>query len=206
MESISGKKPLVRMWLHTGFLNIDSTKMSKSLKNFLTIREVFNKGISPLALRYYFLGSQYRMPMNFAWEVLLAAQSAYRKLKEFFSTLPDGGHVDENYYQKFMEVLADDLNTPEALAITWTLVRDENISPINKRATLLLMDQVLGLDLTNNEFELKEVPEEVRELLDLRSEARKSKDWLRADEIRTKINSLGYNVLDAESGQILSKI
>ena len=86
MESISGKKPLVRYWLHTGFLNISSEKMSKSLGNFLTIRDVLAKGVSPLALRYYFLTAHYRTPMDFSWEALEAAQNAYRKLKEFVST------------------------------------------------------------------------------------------------------------------------
>ncbi|MEK9171993.1 MAG: cysteine--tRNA ligase, partial [Patescibacteria group bacterium] len=84
MESISGKKPLVKYWLHTGFLNIKSEKMSKSLGNFLTIREILEKGISPLALRYYFLTAHYRSPMDFSWEGLKAAENAYRKLKEIF--------------------------------------------------------------------------------------------------------------------------
>src|SRR3990167_2200903 len=99
MESISGAKPLVQYWLHTGFLNIKSEKMSKSLGNFLTIREVLEKGSSPMALRYYFLTAHYRTPMDFSWEGLEAASNAYRKLKEFVSTKLEARNLNEAYMQ-----------------------------------------------------------------------------------------------------------
>jgi len=147
MESVSGKKPFVKYWLHTGFLNIDSEKMSKSLGNFLTIREVLEK-VSPMALRYYFLSAQYRTPMNFSWEGLEAAQNALEKLKKFSDSLiRENGRIDEAYKAKFMEKMENDLNTPQALAILWTLVKDKEVTPENKRATLLDFDKVLGLGL-----------------------------------------------------------
>lgn len=147
MESASGLKPLVRYWVHTGFLNIESEKMSKSLGNFITIRGLLEKGVGPMALRYLFLLSHYRTPTNFSWEALEAAQNAYNKLKKFVSTLPDGGKVDENYKSKFIEKLENDLNTPQALAVVWGLVKDASISPESKKATLLDFDLVLGLGL-----------------------------------------------------------
>ena len=146
MESISGMKPFVRYWLHTGFLNINSEKMSKSLKNFITIREVFERIVSPLSLRYLFLLSHYRTTANFTWEALEAAENAYMKLKDFMSKMPfDTGEIDQAYKAKFVEKLENDFNTPQALAVLWTLVKDKEVTPENKKATLLDFDKVLGL-------------------------------------------------------------
>ena len=210
MESISGKKPLVRYWLHTGFLNISSEKMSKSLGNFLTIRDVLAKGVSPLALRYYFLTAHYRTPMDFSWEALEAAQNAYRKLKEFVSTptsLPlTKGEVPEAegvYLDEFKSALENDLNTPEALGVVWNLIKDESIFPANKRATLLEFDKVLGLDLEHNEF--LNVPPEVVELGEQRQKAKENKNFAEADKIRQEIENKGFEIRDTEGTFIIMK-
>jgi len=147
MEAVSGKKPFVKYWLHTGFLNVDSQKMSKSKNNFHTIRDVISGGFSPLALRYLFLLSHYRTPVNFTWEALTAAQNAYNKLKNFVLRLDEGGEVDQAYKAKFVEKLENDLNTPQALAVVWTLVKDKEVANNNKLATLRDFDKVLGLGL-----------------------------------------------------------
>ena len=147
MESISGAKPLVQYWLHTGFLNIKSEKMSKSLGNFLTIREVLEKGISPMALRYYFLTAHYRTPMDFSWEGLEAAANAYKKLHDLRFKINDLGIINEGYKKQFKEKLENDLNTPQALAVVWTMLKDKDLSPEDKLATLLDFDKVLGLGL-----------------------------------------------------------
>jgi len=148
MESVSGLKPFVKYWLHTGFLNVDSAKMSKSTGNFFTIRDIFERGFSPLSLRYLFLLSHYRTPVNFTWEGLEAASNAYNKLKDFVSrTALDTGIVDQAYKAIFKEKLENDLNTPQALAVLWTLVKDKDVTPENKLATILDFDQVLGLGL-----------------------------------------------------------
>src|SRR3990167_9515633 len=107
--------------------------MSKSLGNFLTVRDVLEKGISPLALRYYFLTAHYRTPMDFSWEALEAAENAYRKLKEFFSSLRSNLENSKGstleYLDEFKKAISNDLNTPAALAIVWKLVKDESVSP-----------------------------------------------------------------------------
>ncbi|KKW02518.1 MAG: Cysteine-tRNA ligase [Parcubacteria group bacterium GW2011_GWA1_49_11] len=209
MESISGKKPLVRYWLHAGFLNIKSEKMSKSLGNFLTIREVLEKGISPLALRYYFLTAHYRTSMDFSWEALTAAQNAYRKLKEFFSSLRSNLENSKGstlgYSNEFKEAISNDFNTPEALAVVWKLIRDESVFPADKYATLLGFDKVLGLDLEHNEFEIKEIPGEVQKLVDEREETRTAGNYQKADKLREHIESLGFVVEDTLSGPKISK-
>ena len=210
MESISGLKPLVRYWMHTGFLNINTEKMSKSKGNFTRIRDVTEKGIPPLALRYYFLSVHYRSPMNFTWESLEAAENAYRKLKEFFAAEPSliraNGSIDENYKKDFTAALEEDFNTPAALAVVWNLVKDGKVSESDKRATLLDFDLVLGLDLDNNEYELKEVPADVQTLLDEREQTRKEKDFKKSDDLRDQIRAKGFEVKDTESGQELKKL
>ena len=205
MESISGKKPLVRYWLHAGFLNIKSEKMSKSLGNFLTIREVLEKGISPLALRYYFLTAHYRTSMDFSWEALEAAENAYRKLKEFISMNKESGIKNEEYENEFKNAIENDLNTPEALAVVWKLVKDESISPRDKRATLLDFDQVLGLDLENNEYQVKDIPAEVRQLIKERESARALGDYSQSDRLRQEIESLGFSIEDTPEGPRISQ-
>ena len=148
MEAVSGKKPFVKYWLHTGFLKVDAEKMSKSKNNFFTIRDVLGKGYSPLSLRYLFLLSHYRAPVNFTWEALGAAQNAYSKLKDFMSRgILDIGIIDENYKKQFIEKLENDLNIPQALAVVWTMLKDKDLSPEDKLATLLDFDKVLGLGL-----------------------------------------------------------
>jgi cysteinyl-tRNA synthetase len=147
MEAVSGLKPFVRYWLHTGFLNVDSAKMSKSKNNFYIIRDVFERGFSPLSLRYLFLLSHYRTTVNFTWEGLEAANNAFEKLKRFVGPLSATGEVDEAYKAQFKEKLENDLNTAQALAVLWTLVKDKEVKPEDKLATILDFDKVLGLGL-----------------------------------------------------------
>ncbi len=147
MESSSGRSPLVRYWLHTGFLQVASEKMSKSKGNFYTIRDVLGKGFFPLSLRYLFLLSHYRTPVNFTWEALEAAQNACEKLTKLAASLPDGGNIDQAYRAKFVEKLENDFNTPQALAVVWTLVKDKEVTPEDKKSTILEFDRVLGLGL-----------------------------------------------------------
>ncbi len=147
MESISGQSPLVRYWLHTGFLQVETQKMSKSVGNFYTIRDVLEKGFSPLSLRYYFLLAHYRTPANFTWEALEAAQNALQKLQKLAFSLPEGGQIDLAYKAKFVEKLENDFNTPQALATLWTLMKDKEVKPEDKKATILDFDRVLGLGL-----------------------------------------------------------
>lgn len=151
MEAVSGKKPFVKYWLHTGFLKVDNQKMSKSRNNFYTIRDVFERGYSPLALRYLFLLSHYRTPVNFTWEALDSAQSAYEKLKKHSSSLNPSlgqGEVSSEYKEQFVKALENDLNTAQALAVVWTMLKDKALSSESKHATLLDFDRVLGLGLS----------------------------------------------------------
>ena len=109
------------------------------------------------------------------------------------------------YSNEFKEAISNDLNTPEALAVVWKLIRDESVFPADKYATLLGFDKVLGLDLEHNEFEIKEIPGEVQKLVDEREETRTAGNYQKADELREHIESLGFVVEDTLSGPKISK-
>ncbi|MDP2642064.1 MAG: cysteine--tRNA ligase [bacterium] len=146
-EAATGKEPFVRYWLHRAHLQISGEKIAKSEGNVVYLSQIIEKGFSPLVFRYFLLNSHYRTPTSFSWEALEAAQNAYDKLKKFIEKLDSGGTVDEAYKAKFKEKLENDLNTPQALAILWTLIKDKEITPENKLATLKDFDRVLGLGL-----------------------------------------------------------
>ncbi|PIQ66613.1 MAG: cysteine--tRNA ligase [Candidatus Zambryskibacteria bacterium CG11_big_fil_rev_8_21_14_0_20_42_18] len=198
---------LANYWLHNEWLlNITGEKMAKSKGEILTLQNLIQKGFSPLAYRYFLLLSHYRTPTNFSWEALEAAENAYRKLKEIFAGLiRANGGIEGGYKKEFEETLENDLNTPEAIAIVWKLVKDSNVSDENKRATLLEFDKVLGLDLEHNEYEVKDIPEDVAKLMNERDKARVANDYSKADELREKIKKLGFIVEDTPSGQKISK-
>ena len=204
MEAASGKKPLVRYWLHTAFLMVDGRKMSKSLGNFYTISDVIEKDFDPLALRYLFLGSHYRDTLNFTWDSLEAAQNGFENLKSQVSNLksqtnratlsPEKENKIDEYRVRFMEALNDDLNTPQALAIVWEMIKS-NIPSGDKYDLAMNFDEVLGLELSMPEPELMET-DEVKELRQRRDQLRKQKKFDEADEIRKQIEEAGFSVND----------
>lgn len=128
MEALSGKVPFVKYWVHAGFLNIDSAKMSKSKGNFFTIREVIEKGYDPMAIRLFILQSHYRSEVNFTWDNLDQAQSSMKNLQDNFSWIYNSGLVADqpnkllqnfanDLKRKILEALSDDINTVKALSI-----------------------------------------------------------------------------------------
>lgn len=204
-ENATGE-PLARYWLHNEFINLSNEKMAKSEGNVIKLSDITERGFSPLSYRYFLLLSHYRSKANFSWDALEAAQNAYRKLKEFIAQNHEAGIKNQEYIDKFKASLEDDLNTPEALSVVWKLVKDESVSSADKHATLLDFDQVLGLKLAENEFELKEIPAEIKSLMDERKKARLEKDFKRSDELREEIRKLGYEVGDTDSGQELKRL
>lgn len=205
--------PLANYWLHNEFLNIKDAKMAKSEGNFLTLDSIKEKGFSPLAYRYFLLGSHYRTPTNFSWEALESAENAYKRLKLFMLFLDkqitegETGSINENYKREFKETLENDLNTPEALAVVWKLSKNagDDISYADARATLLDFDRILGLSLAQNEFEIKHIPEDIQTLLQSRQRAREAKDWAKSDTLRSEIESKGYKVKDTDNEQTIER-
>ena len=206
-EAASGKVPFVLYWLHRAHLQIANEKIAKSLGNVIYLSEIIAKGFSPLAFRYFLLNAHYRTTTNFSWEALEAAQNAYRKLKEFYHSLAyENGEINELYKKEFSETIENDLNTPEALAVVWKLVKDESLSPTDKKMTLLDFDRVLGLDLAYNEYEVKNLPKEVEQLMIDRDIARATGDYALSDQLREQIKGLGFLIEDIASGQKISKL
>lgn len=138
---------LAHYWLHNEFVNVPDGKMAKSEGTGITLAEISKANFSPLAYRYFLLMAHYRSPVTFSWEALEAAQNAYNKITKLVAGLPDGGKVDEGYKKQFVEKIENDLNTPQALALLWTLVKDKTVSPEDKKATAQNFCSVYGLGL-----------------------------------------------------------
>lgn len=137
----------VRYWLHNEFVNVPEGKMAKSEGTGITLKTLVEKGFSPLSYRYFLLMAHYRSPVTFTWEALEAAENACNKLTKLVASLPDGGIVNENYKKQFIEKIENDLNTPQALAVLWTLMKDKDVSPEDKKATAQDFCSVFGLGL-----------------------------------------------------------
>ena len=204
-EAASGKK-FVGYWLHNDHITIEGKKISKSLGNTVFLHNIVDKGYTARALRLWFLGGHYRSPMNFTWDAIEGANTALLKLTRlFFEELGKikESEPDQTFVHDMLSALADDLNTPAALARLWELTRDTSITPEVKRASLIFADKLLGLGFTEAHaakkiavLETNELPEEVQKLLEERNAARVAKDFTRSDELRNQIEALGYNVKD----------
>ena len=209
-EAATGKQ-FSRFWLHTGFVNMESDKMSKSLGNIITLKDVVERNFHPLAFRYLALTLHYRTPMRFSWKALEASQTTLLRLIDHFSKLAkDVGKINNEYGENFKEFLNDDIDTPQALALVWKLLKDESVAESDKRATLLDFDRVLGFNFEKLKEELKKsaelIPEEIKTLAEERERARKEKDFKKSDELRETINEKGYDIKDMNEGyEILVK-
>ncbi|WP_418667618.1 cysteine--tRNA ligase [Allofournierella sp.] len=210
-----------RYWMHNGFLNIDNHKMSKSANNFFTVREIAEVfGYEPI--RYFLLTAGYRMPLNYTVELLNSCKASLERLytcrDNLDFLLANGTKGTSNLLTekaaaakvKFINAMDDDLNTPDALAALFDLVKDINtLAPEASgealAAAAAAFDEITGvLGLLYNRKK-DEVPAEVTELVQKRAEAKKAKDWATADALRAQITELGYVVEDTPQGPKVSK-
>ena len=191
-------------WVHLGFLNDETGKMSKSKGEFLTVSLLEEKGYNPLAYRYLCLNSYYHSQLTFSYEILDGAQNAYNKLKNRVSKLSKD-EVDNNkyneYIEKFSEAIKDDLNTSNMVTLVYDVLKDD-ISDGTKLAIIEKFDEVLSLDLTV--VEEKEVDadleKEVLAKIEERKEAKKNKDFAKADAIRDELLARGIKLIDKREG------
>ena len=222
-EAATGK-PFVRYWVHNGYLMVEGKKMSKSAGNFYTLRDIFEKGYTGREVRFLLLSTYYRQAFNFTFEGLHAARSALSRLddirealeKEASSNAP--GEVPESLkylledsYSRWEEALDDDLNTSAAFAALFEAVKAINKlrleSPIGSagaKAALAFLDktdEVLAVAEKDEDF-----PQRAKELAIERTEARKAKNWARADEIRNELAAMGLTVEDTKEGPRLKKL
>jgi cysteinyl-tRNA synthetase len=203
-ESATGKQ-FARFWMHSAFMTVDGQKMSKSIGNTYTLWDIGEHNVSRIAYRYWLLTAHYRTQVNFTWESLEGAGTAYHRLYNAIINLGDRvSEIDENYRQQFSRYINDDLNTPAALALIWDLLRDEKVSNEKKLASIFEFDNVLGLGLKEKHDRLITLPStkslEVMELVRQREEARKAKDWIKSDLLRDEIKELRYEIIDTPEG------
>ena len=217
--------PFVNYWMHNGFINIDNTKMSKSLGNFFTVREVLNE-YEPEDVRMLMLSAHYRSPLNFSRDMMAQARASKGRLKTAKerlthllraagSSFPDT--KDEKALQAIGEIenrfrggMDNDFNTAEAMGALFELVYfintelDDSVPAGTLQAALAAMDRMTGLFglLTQSE---EEIPEEVRQIADQRAQARKDRDWARSDALRGKLSDLGWSAEDTPQGQKLRR-
>lgn len=207
-EAGTGKKPFVKYWVHGAFLLVDGGRMGKSKGNAYTLQDIEQKGFEPLSLRYFYLTGHYRKQLNFTWEALTAAQQAYRKLKAAMANF--AGEQDRNmlsdeklakvddYRSRFRNHLENDLNLPEALAAVWEVVKS-NIPSTDKFDLIREFDEVLGLGLGIIETPIQ-IEAGVTGLVKEREALRQAGQFIEADQIRKKIEALGFIVEDTTNG------
>jgi len=211
-ESVTGK-PLARFWLHNAFVNISNDKMAKSGEDFIRLQSLVDRGIHPLAYRFWLLQANYDSPVSFTFESLMSAQSGLENLTNKFRELGEkNGKVVTEYNKKFISAIENNLNTAEGLALVWKLLDDKKISPEDKRVTILDFDKVLGLNFDKlaqdlkREISFNELPEEIQNLIKEREEVRKNKNWEKADLIRNELEKRGYIIDDTPEGPKISMV
>ncbi|MCD6115208.1 cysteine--tRNA ligase [bacterium] len=221
MEAISEKKPMVKYWLHTGFLTINGQKMSKSLGNFITIREFLNKHSARL-LRFFVLKSHYRSPIDYSEKAILQSQNELERIDEFVEKIQNAKFKIQNFNSKFKidkfknkfeEAMDDDFNTPKAMAVIFELIREVNPMLDKNQITqeevkqilefLKFIDEIFGFILKK---ERVKIPEEIKKLAQKREILRKEKKWEEADKIREEIKKLGYEIQDTAGGTKIKKL
>lgn len=202
-----GKIP-ANYWMHVDFLQVNGGKMSKSLNNLYTLENLKEKGYLPEVYRMFNFSSHYKKPINFTFDAMESAKVALNRLREGYNrNLLGKDNIDkkviEEFEERFLEAINDDLNMPQAMSVIWDVIRYEKKSP--EIAKLLIkFDSVLGLNI--NKKEEIELPEEILNILEERKEARENKDWNKSDELRDKLKELGYIVKDTKEGQIVEKV
>jgi cysteinyl-tRNA synthetase len=204
----------VNTWMHVGFVNIDDEKMSKSLNNFFTIRDVLEK-YDGETLRYFLISSHYRSPLNFSETNIESAKSALKRLyialKGYTENTEDKSPIDINYEERFNEALNDDFNTPIALSILFEIAKQINIERISNpnkanvlSAMLIKLGNFIGILEYNAEEYLKQGSElseaEISEKIAQREAARNSKDFAMSDQIRDELVELGIILEDSANG------
>ena len=198
-EAAEGK-PMANYWLHNEFINVgEGAKMAKSGDNFLTLAVLKEKNIDPLAYRYLLLQTHYRKQLAFSWNALGAAQTGLKNLYTTIAGLPkEKTPNNQGILEQFTAHINNDMDTPAALALIWTNIKDKRAS----QKLILELDEVLGLEIKNNleKKPAEEMPEEVKIIARARDDARQNKDWAKSDELRKQLEDLGYTVEDNKDG------
>jgi len=205
-EAATGQK-FFNYWLHGAFLNIaGGKKMAKSEDGFLTLNKALvQKGINSLSYRFTAMQVHYRKPMEYSEDGIKQAQDGLDSLSNQIAALGQiRGKVSNEYKEKFLLAINDDLNFAKALSILFAVLKSK-LKDMDKLATILDFDQVLGLNLDkieikNQEIKSSQLPNKIKDLVIARQKARKEKNWSEADKIRDELKEFGYLIEDDKDG------
>ena len=220
MESASGEKPMVRYWMHTGFLNVKGEKMSKSLGNFITIKELL-EDYSPEIFRFFVLSTHYRSPIDFSHEILEQSRHSLQRVYKFVEILDESmeeapQYLENDEYEKivadtkekFFEAMDNDFNTPLALSSLFDLIREVNRGVNHEKISKTVLKsvknflteagEILGFDFSRKASKTHEdITDGLTEILvDVRQKLREKKDWELSDEIRSRLKDLNIVLED----------
>ncbi|MBR6734928.1 MAG: cysteine--tRNA ligase [Kiritimatiellae bacterium] len=204
-EAATGK-PFVKTWMHCAHLRVNGEKMSKSLGNFYTLRDLIEKGWTGREIRYVLINAHYRQGLNFAFTALEDARRSLERIDRCVDLATEGDAPEwaTAHLADFTEAVNDDLNIPRAFAALFGLVRDTNVhggGPV--LSVFRRMDEVLGVIFFGKAAKTA-VPPEIQALLDQRAEARKAKNWAESDRLRDEIAAAGWSVKDSKDGQTVT--
>ena len=211
-EAATGKE-FVKTWMHCAHLRVNGEKMSKSLGNFFTLRDLLDKGWTGREIRYVLVNAHYRQGLNFAFSALEDARKSLERIDRCVDALAARAKDEpapafaQEALDAFTAAVNDDLNTPKAFAALFELVRQTNASGTCSKAVLDVfqkMDTVLGVVFFGKAAKA-EVPAEVQALLDARAAARAAKNWAESDRLRDAIAAAGWAVKDSKDGQTVTK-
>ncbi len=223
MESISGKQPLAKYWMHVGFLTINGQKMGKSLNNFILIDQ-FLKRYPYRQLRFWIAKNLWHSPVDYSESAIIEAKLSLEKIEEFVRKIKNQKSKIKNTNQKvkinkykedFYKSLDDDFNTPKAFAVIFDIIKEFNKSLeqnlVNKKEADEIynffkeINKIFNI-IDFNKLKKSNIPDEVKNLIKQRENYRKYGEWVKADETRIEIEKYGFLVEDTKEGPILKKI
>jgi cysteinyl-tRNA synthetase len=221
METISGKHPLVKYWMHTGFLTIEGQKMSKSLNNFIVISDLL-KRCPANYLRFFVVKNLWRSPIDYSESAMIEVKSAVEKIEEFLRKIKaqnpkiktNNTKLIKDFENNFYKELEDDFNTPKAFAVMFEFINktnillDKNLLSAKEAKSIYNIFQDINNIFGIIDFKKvnKIIPTQIKKLAKLREDYRKNKEWEKADETRLQIEKQGFVVQDSENGPIIKSI
>ena len=209
-EGVTGSK-WVGYWMHGEWLLTESEKMAKSGDNFITLRRLVEHGFDPLDYRYFCLGAHYRSQLQYTGEAVSSARSARTKLverlrrlrtevKDVMPAVESVGERARRYRYEMAGHFANDINAPKALGVLWTMLKDDDVTPIEKLVVAFDVDRIFGLDLDGSSFPESDLEAEFVAKIREREEARRVRDFAKADLLREELKQAGIIVEDTPKG------
>ena len=204
MEKISDKKPFVEYWIHTGFLTVNGVKMSKSLNNFITIKDLL-KEYDSRVLRYFFLKHHYRSSLDYSKDKVIQAKKELEKIDNYIEELKKSSLKKTKGFGKikndFEKAIEDDINTPIAVSLIFEIIK----LPPSKEILSFIKEINKYFDIFLNKKK-EDIPENVKNLSEEREKMRKEKNFKKSDQIREEIEKIGYKIKDTDNGPVVKKL